>query len=110
MKVRLVIKVEDRTTGHSSVESQGLERSIEMPVPPVVGLQIAVAGVKRPVGDVWYDADSERYVAELTMTEDDKSEPLPAWLKEMKKLRWKAASSKTRNAAVDMVNMKPQDE
>ncbi|AGP40065.1 hypothetical protein BE04_28590 [Sorangium cellulosum] len=110
MKVRLVIKVEGRTTKHSSVESQGLERSVEMPVPPVVGLQIAVAGAKRPVGDVWYDADSERYVAELAMTDDDKSEPLPAWLKEMKKSRWKTASGKARNTAVDMVNMGPQDE
>ncbi|WP_437971474.1 hypothetical protein WMF04_20155 [Sorangium sp. So ce260] len=102
MKVRLVIKVE--------ADSQELEKSIEMPVPPVVGLQISVAGAKRPVSDVWYDADVERYVAALATTDDDKREPLPAWLKGMKKARWKTASGKARTAAVGLADMGPQDE
>ncbi|XYH92865.1 hypothetical protein ACMHYB_33990 [Sorangium sp. So ce1128] len=102
MKVKLIIKVE--------AESQELEKSIEMPVPPVVGLQISVAGTKRPVSAVWYDADAERYVAELAMTDDDRSGPLPVWLKGMKKSRWKAASGRTPDAAIAMTNMVPQDE
>ncbi|WP_437751512.1 hypothetical protein [Sorangium sp. So ce1389] len=101
MKVKLVVKV--------GAESQELEKSIEMPVPPVVGLQISVAGTKRQVSGVWYDADAERYIAELAMTDADRSEPLTAWLKGMKKSRWKTASGRTRNA-VELVNMGSQDE